>query len=294
MSIDRSLLRRRRRRLPRAVWALLTLGVVGGLTALWIWVFSPIFIEPREWHARQRQFSRAIREVVRPASSSGLDGAVAALPEWPPPLSDDQVRVLACAEGQVARGVRLSPTYHPLDYPWGDLPDHLGTSADVLIRCLRSAGVDLQQMLHIDRTESPRSYPRRLWANRRPDKNIDHRRMPNLFTFVKTYFVEVPTEVTNPEQAAKYLPGDLVFWEPGGSHGFPGMVGLVLDRRGTDGVPWVATVHPKEKWATYHHKVTDWPIMGHYRFGVDAVLERFLEANPGAVLTPRPPSLGRP
>ena len=281
--------RRRKRRFPRFTPALLVLAGAAGVVALWVWAFSPIFVEPQEFHARQRRFDRVVREVLQPSVSHGA-GAIPDLPPWPPVLTDDRVRVLACAEAQVARGVRFTPSYHPLDYPWGDLPDHLATSADIVIRCFRNAGLDLQQLIHIDRVSQPKHYPLQLWASRRPDHSIDHRRLPNLYAFAKTYLTPAPVEVETAPQAASFVPGDLVFWSVGGSNGYPGLAGIVIDRRGPDGIPWVVTVTPSDGEATLYHRVNDWPIDAHFSVDVDHLLERFLEANPGAVLVPKPPS----
>jgi len=281
-------LRRRRRRFPRFTPALLVLLGIGGLAALWFWAFAPIFIEPQEFHARQRRFDRAVREVLQPSVSHN-GAAVPALPAWPPALGDDRVRVLACAEAQVARGIRFTSSYHPLGYPWGDVPDHLGTSVDVVVRCLRSAGLDLQQLVHIDRVAHPKHYPLHLWSSRRPDRSIDHRRLPNLYAFAKQYMEPGGTVVDTAEQAADFVPGDLVFWGVGGTQGYPGLAGLVIDRRGPDGIPWVVTLFPSEREATLHHRVNDWPVQAHYRLEADKILERFLESTPGAVLAPAPP-----
>jgi len=279
--------RRRRRRFPPFVPALLAISLAGGLVALWIWVFSPIFIEPHEWHARQKRFERVIRDVLRGRPGSGL--AIPDLPTWPPKPTDDVVRLVTCAESQVIDGVRLSTAYHRVTYPWGDIPAHFGSTADLLVRCLREVGLDLQQLVHIDRTTLPRRYPTHLWAAKRPDRTVDHRRMPNLITFAKAYLDELPTDLSNAESAAAFHPGDIIFWAPGGSHGFPGMAGIVVDRRGPDGVPRAVTLVPRERVMSLHHRVNAWPVVARFRVVSDVVLQRFLETHPGAVLAPRPP-----
>jgi len=281
--------RRTKRPYPRAVALLFSVALGAGIVALWVWAFAPIFVEPQEFHARQRRFDRAVREVLQPVVARAGGGAVPDLPDWPPPLGGDRAHIVACAEAQVARGVRYTPSYHPIDFPWGDIAPHLATSVDLVIRCIRDAGLDLQQLVAIDRKATPKNYPLNLWSSRRPDRSIDHRRLPNLYAFAKLFFPAASVEVETPAQAADFLPGDLVFWSVGGSRGFPGLAGIVIDRRGPDGIPWVVTLVPSEQEATLHHRVNDWPLQAHFRVDIDLILERFLEANPGAVLVPRPP-----
>ncbi|MFT7580866.1 MAG: hypothetical protein ACI9MR_002540 [Myxococcota bacterium] len=285
--IDRSFRPRKRRRFPRAIPMLFMLGGLAGIVILWVWVFAPIFVEPREWHARQLRFDRAISAVINNRTAVGGED-VPNLPPWPPPLNDDQTALVACAERQVARGVRFSGGYHALKYPNGDLAAHLGTSPDIVIRCLRDAGLDLQQLIHVDRKNTPGRYPTHLWSSRRADPSIDHRRLPNLYRFAKWFFDAQPLEADTPETAVTYLPGDIVFWKDGGYRGFPGLVGIVTDRRGADGVPRVVTLLREEKRATLHHPVTGWTIAGHFRIRSDHIRERFLETHPGTTLVPAP------
>ena len=279
--------RRRGPRLPRFVPSLLALATLAGVAALWVWAFAPIFVEPQEFHGRQRRFDRVVREVVQPTVGHG-GGAVPDLPVWPPRLTPERARVVACAEAQVARGVRHTPSFHPVDFPWGDVPAHLGTTADLLVRCLRDAGLDLQQLIAIDRKATPKNYPLHLWAARRPDRGVDHRRLPNLYAFAKLYLPPAALEVVTTAHAAAFIPGDVVFWNTGGARGYPSHAGLVIDRRGPDGMPWVVTIAPGEGVASLHHRIDDWPVQGHFSLDLDLTLERFLEANPGATLIPRP------
>ena len=229
---------------------------------------------------------RAVAEVL--TGSIDVDGAESSLPAWPPPLDGTQREMVACAEAQVARGVRLSTAYHAVTYPWGDLSDYLGAAPDLVVRCLRSVGLDLQQMIHIDRAAHPSRYPLHLWANKRPDRSIDHRRLANLHVFTRTFAIVLPTVADTAEKLANFWPGDIIFWTStaGGEH--PTLAGIVLDRRDSDGTPFVTTLVPSERIMTDTHRLTDWPITGHFRVLPGDLLEAFLDTNPQARLKPRP------
>ena len=258
----------------------------GGTVFLWVDVFTPLFDDPDRWVEKNRRFTESINEVVtgRPL---GVDKS-ASLPDWPERLRDSQVKMLACAQGQVALGVKATGGYHSIVYPWGDISnERLGTSPDLAIRCLRELGLDLQQLIHIDRVRNPQRYPLKNWANRRPDKSIDHRRLPNMYEFFKRFATQHTSMTDSVVKLAKFEPGDLVFWLGAKGGEYPAFVGIVADRRDTNGVPQVITLARDEKWVTDSHNVTDWQVMGHFRVDPDTLLERFLEENPGAPLQPR-------
>ncbi len=276
--------RRRRRRLPPLLTFGLALAGVAGIAALWIWVFSPIFVSPQEFHQRQRAFDRALREVLNTRG----DGSVTNLPPWPARLSTDRLRALACAETEVIRAVRYAPQWREIAYPWGDVPEHLGTSADLLVRCLRASGLDLQQLVAHDRKAEPKRYPLQLIQRRHPDRHMDHRRVAFLYAFAKAFMPEGPLDLETPEQMTAFQPGDLVFWAHGGREGHPGLAGLVLDRRDESGMPLAATLVPGEGRSSGAHRLDEWPLVGHFELDVDRTLERFLESYPGTPLEPRP------
>ena len=66
----------------------------------------------------------------------------------------------------------------------GDVPMVRGVCSDVVIRAFRTLGVDLQQELHRDMKRHFAAYPKN-WGLAKPDRNIDHRRVPNLATWFK-------------------------------------------------------------------------------------------------------------
>ena len=99
------------------------------------------------------------------------------------------------------------PSYARLEYPGGDVPRETGVCADVIVRAFRSAGVDLQKEIHEDMAKHFSAYPDK-WSARKPDSNIDHRRVPNLMTFFERTGRAVPIT----RMPADYLPGDIVAW----------------------------------------------------------------------------------
>ncbi len=78
--------------------------------------------------------------------------------------------------------VFYDPSYFKLDYPNGDVPADKGVCTDVVIRAYRKFGMDLQKEVHLDMKSNFDKYPKN-WGLSQPDKNIDHRRVPNLMTF---------------------------------------------------------------------------------------------------------------
>ena len=149
-------------------------------------------------------------------------------PAAPPPASeqvgnaDKAPPVVRAARSQIGRTVRYDPAYTALDYPMGDVPIAKGVCTDVVIRALRQQGIDLQQLVHQDMKANFSAYPNR-WGLKRPDPNIDHRRVPNL----EVYFTRHGWAVQD-----GYRAGDIVTWRLAGS-GLP-HIGIVSDRKQGD------------------------------------------------------------
>ena len=82
--------------------------------------------------------------------------------------------------------VIYDPGYFVIGYPNGDIPSGKGVCTDVIIRAYRKLGIDLQKEVHEDMQAHFDKYPK-IWGLTAPDKNIDHRRVPNLMVFFSAW-----------------------------------------------------------------------------------------------------------
>lgn len=173
----------------------------------------------------------------------------------PAPLG---AQVAAAALEQTARPGIYDPAYVRLDYPMGDVPADRGVCSDVVIRAFRAAGLDLQALVHEDMRANFAAYPKR-WGLARPDRNIDHRRVPNL----ETYFTRAGWRLPLSRVAADYRAGDIVAWNLKGDKGFLPHIGVVTDRAGPSGRPLIA--HNIGAGPKAEDVLFNWPITGRYR-----------------------------
>jgi uncharacterized protein YijF (DUF1287 family) len=153
--------------------------------------------------------------------------------------------------------VTYDPTYRVIDYPNGDVPADKGVCTDVVIRAYRKLGIDLQKEVHEDMKSNFDSYPK-TWGLARPDKNIDHRRVPNLMTF----FTRHGTVKKITAQANDYQPGDIVCWNLGGEITHIGIVGR---KKSTDGQRYLI-VHNIGGGQVLEDCLFSYKIIGHYMF----------------------------
>lgn len=98
------------------------------------------------------------------------------------------------------------------------------------------------------------------WQLKPPDRNIDHRRVPNLATFFTRHGATLPPSL----DAKTYLPGDIVTWNlsRGLTH-----IGIVSDQLSRQGVPLI--IHNIGSGAREEDLLFDYPITGHYRWHPD-------------------------
>ncbi|MBX2855024.1 MAG: DUF1287 domain-containing protein [Rhodobacteraceae bacterium] len=174
-----------------------------------------------------------------------------------PAQADFAEDLAAAAEERATHRVFYDPSYVSLDYPMGDVPAHTGVCTDVVIRSYRVLGVDLQQEVHEDMKAHFSRYPK-IWGLKRPDPNIDHRRVPNLETFLQRKGAALP--ISSDPKA--YKPGDVVTWRLPDNR--PHM-GIVTSRKSSEGVPLIA--HNIGAGPQVEDMLFDLEIHGHFRWG---------------------------
>jgi len=132
-------------------------------------------------------------------------------------------KLAEAAQRQLGQTTEYESAYVSLAYPGGDVPRRTGVCADVVVRAAREGlGLDLQRLVHEDMMAAFAAYPA-LWGLKRPDPNIDHRRVPNLETYFARHGQVVwrATRKTNGARFPESLEtGDILTWrsDGGASH----------------------------------------------------------------------------
>lgn len=178
-------------------------------------------------------------------------------PSFSEPFSPQIEELIASARAQIGKTLLYDPDYVRIDYPMGDVPILRGVCTDVVIRAFRGVGVDLQEAVHKDMKEHFSQYPQ-LWGLRKPDPNIDHRRVPNL----ETYFRRSGKSLKITQDPKNFHAGDIVSWilDNGRPH-----IGIVSDRYIPDGSrPLI--IH-NIGWGTREDDILlEYKIAGHFRY----------------------------
>jgi uncharacterized protein YijF (DUF1287 family) len=143
-----------------------------------------------------------------------------------PSLADPLARSPA---DQVGVTVSYDPFYAGLNFPGGDAPRNRGVCTDVAIRALCDArGIDLRLAVNRDMTANFAAYPA-LWGLSTTDRNIDHRRVPDLETRLRRIgAAEGPSD-----DPGNFAPGEIVSWRLAGS-GLP-HIAVTAGTRSADG-----------------------------------------------------------
>jgi hypothetical protein len=161
------------------------------------------------------------------------------------------------AEKLTEQSVQYDPTYFVIDYPNGDVPADKGVCTDVVVRAYRLCDIDLQQLVHEDMKAHFDLYPN-FWGLKKPDTNIDHRRVPNLQVFFKRHGTTLPIT----KDPADYNPGDIVCWDLGRGIRH---IGIVVNSLSPDGTPYI--VHNIGAGQVKEDVLFNFNIIGHYRYG---------------------------
>lgn len=161
-------------------------------------------------------------------------------------------RLVADARAQIGVTLHYDGRYVRLTYPGGDVAADRGVCTDVVIRALRRQGIDLQQRVHEDMRRAFAAYPA-LWGLSAPDRNIDHRRVPNLETwFRRQGWLPVSTNDVRS--------GDIISWRL--DNGLPHIC-IASDRRNARGQPLV--IHNIGAGVQEEDVLHAWPVTGHFR-----------------------------
>lgn len=167
-----------------------------------------------------------------------------------------RAQLVEAAREQTRYTLHYDGSYQRIAYPMGDVPIDRGVCTDVVIRAYRALGKDLQQLVHEDMQAHFALYPKN-WGLSRPDRNIDHRRVPNLHTYFKRFGQSLPVTENSDLQ-----PGDLLTWMLPGN--LP-HIGVVSDRRSADGKrPLI--IHNIGVGVQEEDALNVAPLTGHYRF----------------------------
>lgn len=197
--------------------------------------------------------NRIIILLITSLFASGIYGQTADNPTrtaFPSKLSKAAIEL-------TAQEVEYDPAYFSIDYPRGDIPSHKGVCTDVVIRAYRKLGIDLQQKIHEDMKKNFNLYPN-IWGLKKPDTNIDHRRVPNLMKF----FARKGTVKKNTDNPSDYSVGDIVCWNLSGAITH---IGIVVDRKSGDGKRQMI-VHNIGSGQVIEDILFSYKIIGHYSY----------------------------
>lgn len=172
--------------------------------------------------------------------------------------ADKSSQLVSAAREQIGVTTSYNPAYVALKYPGGDVPSQTGVCSDVVVRSFRKLGLDLQKLVHEDMRANFAKYPQN-WGLKKPDPNIDHRRVPNLMKFFQRKGVSLATS----SKASDYRAGDVVAWDLGKGvlH-----IGIVSDRSTPAGIPLI--VHNIGRGAQEEDLLFKYAVIGHYRYGL--------------------------
>jgi uncharacterized protein len=180
-----------------------------------------------------------------------------ALLNWTDGQTEYHDRLSDAALELTKQHVDYDPGYFTIAYPNGDIPIDKGVCTDVIIRAYRKLGIDLQKEVHEDMKANFSKYPK-IWGLSKTDRNIDHRRVPNLMVFFTRHGIVKP--ITN--NASDYVPGDIVCWNLGGTVTH---IGLVVNRKSADGKRNLI-VHNIGGGQVLTDCLFEFKIIGHYQY----------------------------
>jgi uncharacterized protein len=184
--------------------------------------------------------------------------ALVALPAFAEqPLDPWAAKLIAAGESQIGVTTLYDPAYLRLAFPNGDPPSERGVCTDVIIRAYRAAfGFDHQKAVNADMKAAFGQYPK-TWGLKTTDRNIDHRRVPNLQVFWK----RKGAALSVPERLSEWQPGDVATMMLPGN--LP-HVGIIGKDRADNGEPKM--IHNIGRGTQNEIVLRAFTITGRYRF----------------------------
>ena len=155
--------------------------------------------------------------------------------------------------------IRYDATYKKIKFPHGDVSPDTGCAADVIVRSLRSLGVDLQELIYLDMLSSFASYAKNK-PDAKPDTNIDHRKVPNLQVFFARHGSSLPVT----RKYDEYKPGDIITCRTNENQPH---IAIVVPSPTGGARPWI--VHNIGWGPCIEDRLFDFNLTGHYRYPAD-------------------------
>lgn len=194
-----------------------------------------------------------------PEEEAAIEPAIQDIPQIETPA----LKLARAALERTMYDVTYDGSYRKIAYPMGDVPETIGVCTDVVIRSYRQLGIDLQQKVHEDMRAHFSSYPnQKRWGLKKPDTNIDHRRVPNLQVFFSRHGQSLPVS----GRPQDYQPGDIVTWKLNEKmlH-----IGIVAEQVADENRKRHLIIHNIGRGPELGDMLFDFEITGHYRYPID-------------------------
>ena len=160
----------------------------------------------------------------------------------------------------IDKDIVYTPDYVKLKYPNGDVPAKTGVCTDVIIRAYRKLNIDLQKEVHEDMVANFTKYPNlKKWGLKTTDKNIDHRRVPNL----EVFFGRKGKTLLITQNANDYKTGKIVTWMINDK--LP-HIGIITHLKSKDGKRNLI-VHNVGNGQVLEDCLFNYTIVGHFQYG---------------------------
>jgi len=160
----------------------------------------------------------------------------------------------------IDKDVVYTPDYVKLKYPNGDVPAKTGVCTDVIIRAYRKLNIDLQKEVHEDMVANFTKYPNlKKWGLKTTDKNIDHRRVPNL----EVFFGRKGKTLLITQNANDYKTGEIVTWMINDKLPHIGIITHLISKDGKRNL----IVHNVGNGQVLEDCLFSYTIVGHFQYG---------------------------